>query len=1268
MNSGKTLLALFACLSGLSLALFVLPAGAQNTRTIHGQLQGNNQRPSPGLTVRSLTLGSTAVTKLSGEFVLKVSTPSDSLLVQIPDSLAPASGRKVSGIRIGPDDQVLMLEIEKDGSLKVRGKPGTGDSTIPAPVITTQPDTAATAPRKIAGKSGDSTVLPGSDSVKTRTDTAAAATAAVTTTTAPPTPAPTRADTGRPVASPARADTVIKAPAIKGPAINGIVVGPKDLPLDSANVTTAEGLAIPVGSDGSFKAPYKKGSFLLVSRPGYESVKVILSTQSIILTVRLSRSATKEIEEVKVTALGISQKSRAVGYSIQEVSGQEVSVAKETNFVDALQGKLAGVNINANTGSMGGSTKITIRGDKSITQSNNALFVVDGVFMDNENFNAAGQQNGGGGFDYGSPIQDINPDDIQEVSVLKGAAASALYGSRGQNGVVLVTTKKGAGGRKFGVDYSLNVEMQKVYVLPKFQNQYGAGIGNAFDTLWYNQNPQMFKSASSPAYTDPARGGYDLMPQYSVDESWGPKLNGQLIRAYYSFDPDKGNPFFDQLTPWSPQPNNVKDFFQTGVTVNNSIAFGGADDRSTYRLSYGNMSQKFILPNSNQERNNLSFNGTYKVNKWLTSVIGANFVANDATGRPGTGFTGANPMLNFVEYGQRQLEDSKLRYYKYPDGTQLSWNRTSFDNPAPAFDDNIYWERYMEAETDSRNRLFGQAGFDLHPTSWLNIQARVFMDMFHILQEERTAKDYFAGSYTRTDRQFQELDYQLLATARRSLSKDFDLNVTVGGNVEQQNDQFNTGAIPISEGLIIPGIYTLANGNGPVVYSGDVIRKQINSVFGTATLGYKDLLFLDVTGRNDWTSTLAPGHNSYFYPSAALSFVFSDLLRYKWLSFGKLRTSWAQIGNDITPYSIYDTYSAPAVFGSDPIIATNPVKNNPNLRPERSTEYEEGLEARFFHDRIGLDFTYYNRLTRDLIIPMQISPTTGYANVYVNAGAVRNRGIEGELMVRPLDLKNFSWTINVNFARNHNVVTALTIPNNPSQTQVVIATERRLHSVSDAAIKGQSLFALTGTDYTYLNGQKVVDTTGLYVPSAPGQVIGHTAPDFTGGVTNIFRYKGFNLSVLIDFQKGGDFFSYTNLYGEYSGTLAVTAAGGIRENGIVPQGVLSDGTPNTHSLSAIDYFDADRGKRVNKANVYDASFIYLREVRLGYTLPAHWAEKLKADNLRLSLYGRNLWLIHSNAPNVDPSNIINSDSNVQGLEGGALPSVRTIGINLTAGF
>lgn len=1287
----KAQLTVFFCLSGL--CLLSSQAIAQKERTIHGQLQGTDLKPSPGVKITSQKLGTTSVTKVSGEFIIKVSDPTDSLVVRIP-------GGSPAKVGVSATDQMMMITIQKDGTLQVLGaKPkdtaaAAGAAAIPASGAA---ETAAlprndSARKTALGAAGTGTVTTSVDSAKTTDTTKGAAVATVsstpstTTSGAAPTATTTNsaaADATKPDMSavlgtsgmaaasdtthPTKGkDTTIKGPVIKGPTVTGIVNGPGNVPLDSVRVTTDAGKSFLGQNDGTFTAPFTKGSYLLISRPGYETVRVLLTTAGTTLHVKLTKSKTKEIQEVTVTALGITQKTRAVAYAITEAKGEEVQIAKTTNFTDALQGKLAGVNISTNSGSMGGSTEVTMRGNKSITGSNDALYVVDGVFMSNTNTNSYSTQIGGGGYDYGSPIQDVNPDDIQEVSVLKGAAATALYGSRGQNGVILVTTKKG-GAHKLGIDYNLNVEGQKVYILPSYQNEYGGGNSATFDTLWYNGNQQYFKNA--PTYTDPAQGGYDLLPDYAVDESWGPALNGQIIRPYYSFDADKGNPYFGQTATWSPQPNNVKDFFTTGVTVNNNVAISGGDANATYRLSYGNMSQTFVLPNSHQERNNVAFNGTYKINPWLTGVVSGSYINNNALGRPGTGFTGENPMLNLVMYGQRQLNINYMKIFKNPDGTQLDWNRTSYSNPAPAGDDNIYWNRWMEPETDSRNRVFGQAGFDIRVNSWINVSTRVFMDEYNVLQEERTAKDYYAGSYNRNNLSWQELDYQVLATAKKTLGKDFDLNASLGGNVEQQNNTIDSWTTAPGSGLALPGIYTLANLTAPPIYNGDIIRKQINSAFGMVTLGYKDMLFLDLTGRNDWSSALPPGRNSYFYPSVAASWVFSDLVKQSWLSFGKLRTSWAQIGNDLPPYNVYQTYQAPGLFGTNSTEAVSASLANPNLKPERSTEFEEGLEARFLKSRIGFDLAWYNRVTKDLIIPIQLSPTSGYTTFYANAATVLNRGIELQFDVKPLDFKNFSWDIAVNFARNHNEVTAINVPNNPTQDRVVIGTERRLNSVSVAAIKGQPLFALTGTDYTYLNGKRVVDSaSGLYVPSAAGQVIGKTVPDFTGGVTNTFRYKDFTLSVLVDFQKGGDFFSYTNLYGEYSGTLAVTAANNIRQTGIVAPGVYADGTPNTTNLTAENYFQADQGKLVNKANMYDASYIYLREVRLGYNLPRAWAARIRADNLRLSLYGRNLWLIKSNAPNVDPSSIINSDSNIQGLEGGALPSVRSLGVNLNVGF
>ena len=1092
--------------------------------------------------------------------------------------------------------------------------------------------------------------------------------------------------TAAPPADTAHKDSVIY--------IAGMVTTLSGKGLEEAIVKTGAGDHTATSNSGGFKIPYHKGMQLTASHVGYNDTTFAVDNAANFLNIKLSgNTASRTLSDVQVTALGITKNSRSVGYSVTDIKGAAVQTAKETNFVNALQGKVAGLQINTNDGSMGGSTKVTIRGNKSITGNNNALFVVDGVYMQNQNLNASyGQEIGGGGYDYGSPIQDINPDDIQEVSVLKGAAATALYGSRGSNGVILITTKKTNTG-KLGIDYSLNVQMDKVYVLPDYQNEYGGGAAQAdysegvFDTLWYNgttitpqgdtvPNANYFKN--KPTYNDPVGGGYDLMPQYAVDESWGPKLNGQIIRPYYSFDPDKNNPYFGVTAPWSPQPNNVRDYFKTGLTTTNSISVGGNNDKGTFRLSYSNMTQNYILPNSRMSRNNLGFNGTYNVAKNLSVSVAANYSDNSAKGRIGTGFSGYNPMEIFSMYSQRQLDINMLKYYEFPDGSQVSWNRKSYANPAPASATSPYWHNYKDYETDTRERIFGLAGFDYKPVDWINISARVYLDKYNTLLQERAWPDKsnnLLGSYARTELSHQEFDYQLLATAKKDLSKMFNLNVTVGGNMMKQDDHVDGGAISGLNSTDPHSMFNLNNGLSPIVPSVLNPRKQINSLFADATLGYNDLMYLELTGRNDWSSTLPVNNNSYFYPSASYSLVFSNLLsQWKWLSYGKFRASVAQIGSDTDPYETYLSYAAPVQFGNSSYILQNPYMPNNNLRPEKATEVEAGLELKFINNRAGVDFTAYHRITNGLIIPLRISPTTGYTNIYENAGKSRNEGIELGLTGTPFLSKNFSWLTGINFSVNRSKLLSLQIPGLNNDSVYVIGTERRRNSVSTEAIVGKPLYQLTGTDYTYdKEGNKLVDANGHYIPTGTGQILGNLEPKFIGGFTNTFTYKTISLSALIDFQDGGSFFSYTNMYGLASGLLETTAANGVREKGVDLTGVTTpDGVVHTSSnpvhLQAADYFKNDFGLVVNKANVYDASYIYLREVTLGWKIPDAWANAIHASNASVSLYGRNLWLIHSNAPNVDPSNILNSDSNIMGMEGGALPSVRSFGINLKVGF
>ncbi len=1037
------------------------------------------------------------------------------------------------------------------------------------------------------------------------------------------------------------------------------------------NLSTKQGVA--AGPDGTFTIKASLKDTIKISAPTFAEQSIPLDSQEpLAVSLAPASSGKKELKEVVVTALGIQKNTRAVGYAVEEVNGSAVQEAKEVNFVNALTGKVPGLQVNSNTGSMGGSTKITIRGVKSILGDNNAFVVVDGTPFINNNTNQGGQLNGGGGYDFGSSLQDINPEDIDNISVLKGAAATALYGSRGANGVMLITTKKRpetSGG--IGVTYSINAQVDQVYVLPKYQNEYGGGTGGKFDTLYYNQHPEGFLNEGAATYDDNnGLGRYDLLVRYYDDASWGPKLDGRQVRHYWSWDKNKGNPDFGKTAPWSANPNNVRDFYRTGFTLTNNIAMAGNNDKGYFRLSYGNMTQNFILPNAEMRRNNFSFNGGYDVAKGLKGVASINYSATKANARPGTGFTGPNPTLQFTMYGQRQLDMERQKKYQYEDGSQITWNRKSWDDPAVASSNGPYWNRYMDYETDSRNRLFGNAGLDWDVSKWLTISGRVFMDDYNTLEEERTAKDYLIGGYIKRVRTSREMNYQLTANINKELSKDFKLNALIGGNIMHRK-WTTTGGSTVG-GLIIPGVYNLNNSLQTAQPIDEFFEKQINSGFATASLGYKNYLFLELTGRADWSSALASENNPYFYPSASASFVFSDLLKdWKWLSFGKLRGSISQVGSDTDPYQIYDTYQFIPPFGNFPATQLTSVKYNKTLKPERTREYETGISLKFLDDHIGLDVTYYDRITKDQIIPLPISSASGFTSTIVNGGSVQNRGVEIGLNLNPIRLKNgFRWDINANIARNRNKLLDLNIDQyNSSLPVLLIGTDRRTTKVSVAAYVGKPMGTLLGTDYVYdAQGRKIVGPDGLYKITDNPVPIGNAYPDFVGGVTNSFTYKGIYLSALVDFQHGGDFFSYTNMYGKGSGLLDITAANGVREKGIIADGVTEDGKPNDVVLDAATYFQNNEGRNLSKANLYDASYIYLREVKLGYNLPEGWFKKVGAQTARVSLYGRNLWLIKSNAPNVDPSNILNSSSNIQGIEGGALPSLRSYGINLNVSF
>lgn len=1029
------------------------------------------------------------------------------------------------------------------------------------------------------------------------------------------------------------------------------------------------------GADGAFSFAVPAGKLkLTISSIGFETTDVDVTGSSTNITVKL-KTDVKSLGEVVVTALGVQKNTRNVGYAVQQLDGGSIQEAREVNYINSLQGKLAGVQIGGNSGSMGGSSKVTIRGLKSISGNNNALFIVDGVPMANMNLNATsttgGQGTGGGGFDYGNPAQLINPNDVENISVLKGAAATALYGSRGQNGVIYITTKSGKGSGNLSLNYDLNVQIDQVSYLPKFQNSYGGGGSSSFTKLYVNQNPTGFLPGGGTYDDNDGKGKYDLIPDYATDESWGPKMDGALVRHYWSWDQDRSNPNFGKTAPWSANPDNAKDFFKTGVTFSNNLSVASSTDKGSIRFSLGQTKQNFVYPGSELKRFYMSLNTTYKFSDKFTFSGGINYVNDHSKGRPGTGFMGNNPMLFYVMYGQRQIDDAYLANYKYGDGTEQSWNRTAWNIQKPAFSQNPYWNQYENYNTDRNNRYFGNAGLTYKVNDWLSADVRVFSDFFSHLDEVRAAKGFFVGSYAKRVANNNETNFQTTLNVNKDLSDNVSFEAVVGGNVLSIKSNVDIGAT--AGGLQTPLVYVLQNSNSPATVSNTFSNRQTNSLFASATFGYKKFLYLTATGRNDWASTLRQtGNYSYFYPSIAGSFIFSEVIpKMNWLTLGKARLSYARVGNDADPYAVSRYYDIVTTFDNNPLQTTPDRIYNAKLKPELSSEIEGGLDLKFFNDRISTNFTYYDRKTKNQIWNVQIPGESGYSSKIVNGGTVQNKGIELSLGITPVMTTNFSWRASLNFSKNKNKVVDLNSSNESISgiERFIIGTERRTNRVSMVAQKGMSLGTMIGTDYVYdNNGNRIVGANGTYNVTPTSVVIGDANPDFIGGVNNMFSYKSLYLSALVDFQRGGDFFSYTNLYGNKSGMFKETALPGIRENGLVNPGVKADGTPNDIVVAARTHFNADGGNRISKANLYDGSYIYLREVRLGWQLPDLMAKKIKMQAIRFTLTGRNLWLIKSNAPNVDPANITNSIGNQIGFEGGALPPVRSFGANLNFTF
>lgn len=1059
---------------------------------------------------------------------------------------------------------------------------------------------------------------------------------------------------------------------------------------------------------------------IVVSYTGFETREIEIGTSSF-FDVQLRDGVL--LRETVVTALGVTRSEKSLGYAVAQVDGSELTRTRDANIVNMLSGRAAGVQVVGSNGNLGSSSRITIRGIKSINGNNQPLFVVDGVPMDNSNFTNNDQIRGGSGggtspYDYGNAIQDLNPDDIEDISVLKGQAASALYGSRGVNGVIMVTTKKGAKSAKgIGVTVSSSLTFDRVAVFPEFQNRYGGGV--ELLPRGYSDNSGFYKVPIETLNDDgsvaESFASFDLVPIYAVDESNGTRFQTSTDEHFQNLENNWGYHFpngygtneqnlhyrnwnswdawdiehFGKNARWEVG-DDPRDFFETGITSSHSVAFDGGGERSAFRLAYNRMDQAGIVPEARMNRNTLSFNGSLDLSSKLQVFTGVNYVKSATRGRNGSVYTndgGTNSAQNFNQWWQTQLRFDDLKQYQNPDGSMRTWNRLGADNPRPLYWDNPYWTRAKNYQNDGRDRVFGNAGLTFKINSWLSLTGRVLNDFYTEQREERIAdgsllQPFYSTSLIRV----RETNTDLIIRANRELGTNLMLDAFVGGNkLWRGTDRDDAQTVG---GLNVPGIYRIQNSRERPKTTGFASRKQIESFFAGATLGWKNAVYLDLTGRQDWSSTLPDGSNGYFYPSVSASYVFSEMLDLPKMSFGKLRLGWASVGGDTDPYNIYTTYSYVNNFGSSPQYTVPDRLNNPSLKPERTNSLEAGLDLRFFRDRIGLDLTVYTGKTVDQIIPLSTSAASGYTQQFINAGEIQNKGIEIELSARPVVRGRFAWDVAFNFGRNRNKVVAI-LPDDPSIKSLPLA-DAIFGGASVHAMIGEPYGTILGTNYLFdKSGNRLIDpATGNYLVSGV-MPIGNITPDFTGGLTNSFSWKGISLRVFVDFRRGGDIFSTTNMWGRYSGLFAETAVGDLRENGAVIPGntavtdgsgaPIQDGGADTETLlddtyqstgaantQATDYFSwrfFNGGYVLNAVDVYDGSFVKLREMSVGYTLPKKWLSRCRIQELNISLVGRNLAILFKNVPHLDPDMAI-STNNIQGLEGGATPTTRSVGINL----
>ena len=976
---------------------------------------------------------------------------------------------------------------------------------------------------------------------------------------------------------------------------------------------------------GEYSIVASKGTTLTYSYIGYQSKDVTVGNSNVI-NVELTPDDNL-LGEVVVTAFGMEKEKKALGYSVTQIGGEQLTESRTINVGNALTGKIAGVNVSSPTTGAAGTSRVVIRGGSSLGGNDQPLYVINGVPMDNSNQGSAGMW---GGNDNGDGLSSINPDDIATISVLKGNTASALYGSRAANGVILITTKTGKGTKGLGVSFNSNFTANKAIDMTNLQNQYGTGTRGLKPTT----QVEALENGNS---------------------SWGAKLDGSPVIQ------------FDGVSrPYSATGQGLNDFYRTGSTWTNTLALAGSNDVGSFRFSASDLRNQDIIPNSGFDRTTFNGNMSGKFGK-MELIVSGQYTTEKAKNRPRLSDTPGNANYAVITKAPNiSFDDIKGTTDKLgakEDGSELRYQGNVYAT-------NPYWAAYQFLRLDSKNRFFGNASLKYNITDWLYVQGRIGTD--YIAGRFETSEPYgtaykTTGDYNLTNRTTKENNLDLFIGANKEFGK-FSADILLGGNrMRRGTESSNIGG----NGLNIPyfGSVTNVASQG---YSYGLSEYGINSIFGSANVGYNNFLFLNVTARQDHFSTLSRGNNKVTYPSAGLSFVFSEAFQGlpNWLTFGKVRASWAQVGGGAPdPYSNNLTYGLRGYQHDGAILGQINNGSIPNaaLKPYLSTEKEIGVDLKFFQNRLGLDLAVYNRRTTNDILNTSISSTSGYGSTQINIGELTNKGVEILLTGTPVKGTNFTWNTSLNFSRNISNVVSLGTNAAGEPIEFLNLDQARTLQEQIRHYVGQQLGVIAGYKQKEINGQKVYDADGYPVRTDGFEQLALGRHPISAGFNNNFSYKGFNLSFLIDIRQGGSMMSGTNigLYGVglHKGTLPG------REEPLMVSGVTETGEAKTWSIPR-DKLETYYGRYTNITEnfIYNSSYGKLREISVGYAIPKRWLDKTPISTLKLSAVGRNLALLWSSVPNIDPESGYTASGSSQGLEYFAMPITRQFGFNLSATF